>query len=509
MTQADVGIKGDKITAIGKLAGEKAKEMIDATGMYVTPGFIDIQNHSDAYWTIFLDPELESFAYQGVTTILCGKCGSSLAPLIAPNVIESIHKWADLENMQPNWTTMAELLHVIEEQKLSLNFATLVGHTTLRYGILGNAIREATVEEIETLKKQTQKAIHEGAFGYSTGLNFAPANTDSTELIIELARVASKEGGVYSTHMRSESRAVIRAAQEAITIAREAKIPVQISHLKAKEEKNWNKMDEVLQTINYANEEGLDVTFDIYPYTTTGSALSIYLPDEAFQGGTIALLKRLRDPYSVKNTIIPKMKEMNHDYSRMRIAYAKGSPEFLDRNIVDLATELNISPEEVIVNIIVATENQALVFNEMILEENITMELQSPYCMIGSGGPAYSTELAKFQKNLIHPRSFGTFTRILETYVKNKKILSWEEAVKRMTSMPAKKINLQKRGVIKKRYYADIAIWNPEEIHENTTFRNPYQYSSGMHYVIVNGKFIVYNGEHTKKREGKILRFES
>lgn len=508
MAPADIGIKRGKIASIDESIPEtKGKQVIDASGHYVTPGFIDIQNHSDTYWTVFLAPQMESLIYQGVTTVMCGKCGSSLAPLVAPNVIESIHKWADLENMQPNWATMKEYLAVLEQQKLSVNFATMVGHTTLRYGILGNTVREATVDEVKAMKKQLEDAMDEGGFGLSTGLNFAPSNSDPTELLIELAKTASQRGGTYATHMRSESREVIKAVQEAITIGREANIPVQISHIKSKEEKNWGKMDEVLQTIDAAQAQGIDVTFDVYPYTATGSVLSIYLPDEAFRGGTQALLKRLRNPAEVANTIIPKMKEMGNDYTNIQVAYAKGSPQFVGRYIVDIAQEIGQTPEETIVDIIVATENVCLCFNTIRLEENIVMSLQSKHCMIGSGGPGYSADLAQNQTNLIHPRSFGTFARTLQYYVRENSILTWEDAIHKMTGKSAEKVGLEKRGLIKKKYFADIAIINPNEIAEKANFENPYRYAAGVKAVIVNGEITMMDGEHSGIRAGEILRF--
>lgn len=285
MFEADVGVSEGKIKEIGDLGNEKADRIFDAKGKYVTPGFVDVNNHSDTYWRIFNNPELESLIYQGVTTIVGGNCGSSLAPLTDHDIIKSIQKWADIRTVNLNWLSVTEFFDEVQRNNLSLNFSSLVGHSTLRRGLIRDEVRSLTDNELKDMKKMLKNAMKEGALGLSTGLVYTHAKLAKTEELVELAKVVAKYNGVYTTHIRGESSNLIESIEEAIDVAKQSGVKLHISHLKAVGKENWHLMQDAIGMIETAKSNGMNISFDVYPYTVTGSVLYILLPEWVAKGG--------------------------------------------------------------------------------------------------------------------------------------------------------------------------------------------------------------------------------
>ncbi len=513
MFKADIGIKEDKIVKIGQLHDESGEMEIDATDRLVCPGFVDVNNHSDAYWRIFLNPDLESMVYQGVTTIVGGNCGSSLAPLANADTISSIQKWTDLRRINVNWLTMKEFLDVAETKDLSINFGTLVGHGTLRRGLLKDEMRNLTEEELAVMKRMLSDSLESGALGMSTGLIYTHAKLASKEELTELAKIVKKYDRVYTTHVRGEAGELIGAVDEALEVAKNSGVKLHISHLKAMGEKNWNLMDEALGLIERAKENGVDVTFDVYPYTNTGSVLYVLLPDWVSEGGRRAMLGRLKDPV-LRAKAISEMKSgfsakggpaSGWDYSKVEIAVSPLNKTLARKSIAEIAQSQGKSIEEAVIDTLIASEGMVITSMEVLSEENVEKAIVHPLSIIASNGSGYNLEHAK-SGELVHQRSFGTFPRVLSKYVADKKIISWEEAIRKMTSLPAEKFGLEKRGKLQEKYFADITIINKEGIKDLATKENPYQYSRGVSGVIVKGKVILSGGEYLGERGGEVLR---
>lgn len=505
---ADIGIEHDKITAIGDLsnvAESEYKTEIDAKGLYVTPGFIDINNHSDNYWTLFTVPKLESLIMQGVTTIIGGNCGSSLAPLIAGEDIVSIQKWVDMSQVNVDWLSLKDFYGVLEKKKIGVNFATLVGHENIRRSLLKDDVRQVAASEMDQMKKILEKALTDGALGLSTGLVYSHAKLATTEEIIELAKIVKKYDGVYSSHVRGEADGLIRSVEEAVKIGKESGARVEISHIKAVGEKNWPQMEKALEIISGAVGNGLDVNFDIYPYTTTGSVLYVLLPEWVTLGGKKKMIERLRDS-DIKNKVIKEMQEqLSYDYKKIVISMCHLNKYLIGKKISEIAENQGIGIEEAVIDTLLASEGQAISFFEALSEDNIKKGLIHRLSIIGSNAAGYNIEHAK-SGDLIHPRCFGAFAKILGRYVREQKLLNWESAINKMTFMPAEKLKLKKRGSLANGNFADIAIFNPDTIIDKSTFENPYQYADGMKYVIVNGKIVLSEGKHTGVLAGKVLR---
>lgn len=492
MFQADIGIKKDRIKKIGNLKRARAKKIIEAFGLYLSPGFIDIHNHSDSYWTLFTLPDCQSLIRQGITSIIGGNCGSSLAPLVEGSIIGSIQKWADINQVNVNWLTVKELFQDLEKRKIGINFGTLVGHATLRRGLLKDEVRPIKKEEIKIMEKMLRQAMKQGAFGLSTGLIFSHAKLASTEEIIKLAKIVKEEGGIYTSHIRGEGKELLPAIKEAIEIGQSSGISVQISHLKALGKKNWPKMEEAIKMIEQAGDKGIDINFDVYPYTTTGSVLYTVLPDWVAEGGKEAMLKRLKKPI-IRAKVIEEMKEDEYDYTKIKIGQDK---------LTDIASRLDKDIEEAVIDLLIAKDGHVIAFMNLLSEENVIKALKHPLAIIGSDGFAAS----KRTPYPIHPRCFGTFPRVFKKYVRQKKILSWQEAIHKMTGKPASKLGLKTRGLIKKDYFADVCLFRPKIIGDKASFANPYRYSKGMEYVILNGQVIIDKGEYTDKLVGRILK---
>ncbi len=506
MYRGDVGIKDDEISEIGELNNDKAEIEIDAEGKYVAPGFIDVNNHSDTKWRIFADPNLRSLIHQGITTIIGGNCGSSLAPLDNFEMIKAIRKWLDVTKININWVTMKEFLKEVERTRLAVNFGTLVGHSTMRRGIVGDSIDNMEDIELQEMKRLIQKSLKEGALGLSVGLAYSHAKLASQKELQELAKLIASRKKIYTAHIRDESDSILESLDEMIEIAKETNVKLQISHLKIMGEKNWSLMDEALARIDKAKKEGVDIGFDVYPYTATGSVLYTFLPNWVSRGGRRIMISRLKDA-DIRKKIIKEMKADSIDYQKILVAdYPLINSTGVHRSVSDIAKSQNKEIEEIIIDLLIASDGQIITITKILSEENLNKAIKHPLAIISSNGSGYGIS-HKGNGELVHPRDFGSFPKILKHYVKKMRILEWEEAINKMTGKPAERFGIKKRGVIKKGNFADIIVIDPETIEDKATINKPYQYATGIDYVVVNGKVAVENGEYLETRSGEIISF--
>ncbi|HLC94907.1 MAG TPA: D-aminoacylase, partial [Patescibacteria group bacterium] len=492
MYRADVAIKDKSIVAIGDLSRASATRVIDATDHYVTPGFIDVNNHADTYWQLLAHPELESLLYQGITTIIGGNSGSSLAPLADPETIRSIQKWTDIEKINFNWLSMQEFLREVGRRRPAVNFATLVGHGTLRRGAMKDKTRTITPDEIESMQRMLRTALKEGAIGLSTGLKYTHARAAGIRELSVLARTTVAQDGLYVTYMRDEEGDLIKAVEEAIAVARDAEVPLHISHLKAVGKHNWHLMSEAFNLIETAALNDIRISFDVYPYTTTASVLYTLLPEWVTQEGRAMMLERLKDP-SVRNTVLRDMRANHIDYAQIIIATSTLSKMLSRKKISELATSQGKPPEETVLDFLIASQGRATVSLEVLSEKNVLHAIQHPFSIISSNGVGYSVDHKKTGE-LVHPRNFGTFPKVFAEYVRTQKALSWEEAVHKMSGKPAIKFQLKHRGLLQAGYFADIVVFRPDVIKDCATTEDPYQYAVGISWMMINGHLIMEEG---------------
>lgn len=506
MYRADVGISKSRIKKIGQIQITKARKFINGNGLYLSPGFVDINNHSDTYLTLFTVPNLESLLTQGITTILGGNCGSSLAPFTSADMIKSIQKWADIREINLNWLTFKEFLEELEKRKISVNFASLIGHSTLRRGVLGDEFRALKPKELEVMKELLKTALKQGAFGLSTGLAYSHAKVASTKEIIELAKIVKEYNGLYASHIRGEAEELLPAIEETIEVAEKSKVSIEISHLKAMGKKFWPNMDKAIEMIEKAHQKNLNINFDIYPYTITGSVLYILLPDWVAEGGKEMLLKRLRDKNTRAKVIKQMQQRKDYEYDKIIIAISPVDRTFIGKKITEIAQAQNISVEEAILNMLIASEGRVIIFLDTLSLDNVETGINHPLSFIGSDSAGYDLQHYRKKGDLVHPRCFGAFPRFLGIYARNKGLLSWEQAIYKITYGPAQKLGLKDRGLIKENYWADLVLFNPRTISDNATFQNPYQYSQGIEYVLVNGQIAVEKGIPTGIKAGRVLK---
>ncbi len=502
--RADVAVSKNKIAKVGKISWSKGKVEIDASGKIVAPGFIDIHNHSDAYWQIFLEPQLPSLLYQGITTIIGGNCGASIAPLADIKIIESIQKWTDLKKVNVDWLSMREFSEKMREQKMSLNFGTLVGHGTLRRGIIHDEMRRLDRNEFEEMKRELENSLAEGALGFSAGLAYSHEKKAAWDELVELAAVVKSAERVFSIHLRDEAGGIIVAIEEVVDFARQTGVSLEISHFKIMGEENWLLAEKALDMIRCANDSGLNINFDVYPYTYTGSVLYVLLPDWAVEGGKKMLLRRLKEKH-LRARIVQEMKETaKYHYENAIIAACSFVKSLTKRKISEIAAAKGLSVEETIVDLLVAGEGRVITLMECLSEENLKKFIRNPLSIVASDGAGYSLS-HKESGELVHPRCFGTFPRVLGKYVREEKLLSLEEAVAKMTSRPAEKFGLVDRGRIEKGKMADITVFDPKIVSDKAAIENPYQYSEGIEQVIVNGKFALRDRKLTGEMAGEFI----
>jgi len=505
MYRSDIAVKEGRIVLIGDLTHAQAEKVIDADGQYIAPGFIDVNNHSDTYWQIFTEPGMQSLLFQGITTIIGGNSGSSLAPLANAGVIRSIQKWTDVEKINFNWLSTKDFLREVEKRQLAVNFATLVGHGTIRRGVMKDKTRTITPDEIVSMDKMLEDAMKEGAIGLSTGLVYTHARSARTRELSTLAKTAVSLGGVYATYVRDEGADLVKSVEEAILVARNANVPLHISHLKAVGKNNWHLMDDVFNLIETAALNEIKISFDVYPYTTTGSVLYTLLPEWVTTEGRKMMLARLKDK-GVRSTVLRDMRQKEIDYSQILISSSHLSKMLSRRKISDIAILQGKSPEETVLDFLIASNGQAVVSFEALSEKNVLKAIQHPFSIISSNGVGYSLDHSKTGE-LVHPRNFGTFPKVFSEYVRRQKALSWEEAVHKMTNKPALKFQLEKRGLLQEGYFADIVVFQPDIITDCATMEDPYQYAVGMTSVIVNGSFAIEDGKLSEKgRHGVVVR---
>lgn len=499
---ADILIQDGHITLIGKLGSPAVDKTIDASGLFVAPGFIDLTTHSDVSWTLFSAPSQESFLRQGVTTIALGTCGSSLAPITGQGSLNSISKWTEMGEVNVNWFRMDEYLDMLEMLPKGVNILSLIGHGTIRRGIIGDENRILTEKEMEEMERVVNDALEEGAFGLSTGLVFSHGQSITVEEMVRLNKIVSLHNGLYATHLRGEGRNIIANIKEALEVAFRSGARTHIAHLKIIGRANWNKLNDVLRLLEMSEA---DVSFDFYPYTITGSTLYVFFPNWLMEGGKTKMINRLLDPL-VRQRALEEMKERNYEYDKVILADSPIEPSLAGKSVLEMSQNQNLTPEEILLDVLLASEGRATIFNEVLSEENIHKKGSHPLSIISSNGVGENLARQRSSDGLLHPRSFGAFPRFLRMFVKDRKTLSWEDAVKKASSYPASRLGLKDRGVIGESKVADIIIFNPETFTDKADIFNA-RYAEGLEYSIINGQVVIDNSIfNNKELAGKVIR---
>jgi N-acyl-D-amino-acid deacylase len=514
---SDIGISDGRIAAMGRLGDAKAERVIDAGGLAVSPGFIDTHSHTDV--TIMLFPTSDSKVMQGVTTEVVGNCGLSLAPIkgdpeLQRRYVAAFHP--EMASRLPwNWRSLGEYYEAVERVGISVNLAPLVAAGNVRISAMGFENRPPTEGEMREMRGMVEEGMMEGAFGLSTGLVYPPGVFTETEEIIELAKVAARYGGIYSSHIRGEGDTLLNSVLEAIEVGRRAGIPVLISHIKVMGRANWGMSGKILYEIERARAEGIDVNADQYPYTAGSTVFSSILPPWAQEGGIQKLLERLRDPETRSRirrdleTGIPGwqnwVKDLGWESFKMISFSREENKRYLGRTIQEIAAIRGKDPYETAMDIILEEEGGPMTVIFYGSEYDVETYMRSPHIMVSTDAFG-SSPTGPIDLGLQHPRTYGTYPRILGRYVRERGLLTLGEAIRKMTSLPARKIGLLDRGLLRPGMWADIVIFDPATIIDTATYENPLSYPRGIRYVLVNGEVVVEEGKHTGKRPGKVLR---
>ncbi len=509
---ADLAIKGDRIAAIGKLRNASATRVIEARGLVVSPGFIDMLGQSETY--LLIDPRAMSKIMMGVTTEVTGE-GESIAPM-NDRLIKEQEDFNRRYNLTIDWRTLDEYFARLQKQGAGVNLATFVGATQIREYVVGFDNREPTPAELDKMKVLVGQAMKEGALGLSTSLQYVPARFAKTNEIIELAKVARQYGGIYATHQRSEANALDESLAEVFQIAREARIPVEIWHLKTAYKKNWGRMPEVLAKIRKARAEGLDITADVYPYVAASTSLTAILPPWVLEGGTEQMLRRLRDT-RIRQQLKKEIPSDSKDWENIYLGSGGASgvligsvvnrelEPLLGKRLSQIAVEQNKEELEAAFDLIVADNGQTGAIYFMMSEPDLRAAIRAPFVSFCTDSSARATD-GPLSHAKAHPRGWGSYPRILGKYVRGEGLLTLEKAIQKMTGMPATRVGLRDRGFLREGMFADITIFDPRRVIDRATFENPNQHPDGVKYVIVNGQLSVDDGKRTPALAGRPLR---
>lgn len=498
--KADMGIKDDRIVAIGNLRRKRSHTVIDARGLAVSPGFINMLSWSIT--SLIVDGRSQGEIRQGVTTEIFGE-GTSMGPLNEEMKRAALAQQGDFKYDIP-WTTLAEYLAYLEKRGVSPNVASFIGAGTIRTYVIGLEDKKATPAQLEQMREAVRREMEAGALGIGSSLIYAPDTYATTEELIEMCKVAAKYQGKYISHVRNEGDGLIEAVEELLRISREAGIPAEIYHLKASIEKNWGKMDRVIAMVEAARRAGLKITADMYLYIASSNGLDSRIPAWAHSGGREALYKRLADPVARKQI----SDEMHGRDPMPRTLLVRFRSEALrpltGKTLEEVAQMRGKDQVETALDLVLEDRSSIQVVSFTMNEENIKKELRQPWVSIGSDASSMAAE-GEFLKSSTHPRAYGNFARLLGKYVREEKVISLEEAVRRLSGLPATNLGLDHRGFLKKGYFADVVVFDPATIADRATYENPHQYAVGVKHVFVNGVQVIKDGEHTGAKPGRAL----
>jgi len=503
--RGDVGVRDDTIVAVGDLSREAAGRTVHAAGRVVAPGFIDMHSHSD--WRLWANRRAESKIRQGVTTEVVGNCGFSPAP-VSDEHLDDLKGFALYlpRGLDLRWRSVGQYLDAFDAGGASVNVVQLVGHGTLRVAAMGFARREPTAGELVTMQRALADAIEAGAWGMSTGLIYAPGSYATTAEIVELARIcARRQRTLYASHIRGEGATLLDAVAEAITVGREAELAVQVSHIKAAGRPNWGKVARALALVDAAVAEGIDVMADVYPYTASSTSLRSLLPDWALEGGIPAMVERLGDP-AVRERIAKELDQPvtgqslldRVGWENIMISFSPGRKDTEGRRLSEIGGLAGA------LDVLVAEPRTAMILFQLD-ERDVRTALAHPRVMIGSDGSSLAP-YGELGEGRPHPRSYGTFPRVLSEYVREQRVLPLAHAIHKMTGLPARRLGLSDRGVIRPGAKADLVVFEPRRVRDRATYEAPHQYPEAIEHVVVNGRFVIRDGEHTGSLPGRVLR---
>ena len=508
----DIGIRDGKIAAIGNLRDAKRTRTIDASNKVVAPGFIDMLGQSE--YSILVDPRLPSKIFQGITTEITGE-GESIAPL-NDAILRADQEQYDHYRIQADWRTFREYFSRLEKQRIGINIASYVGATRVRRIVLGDNDVQPTPAQLEQMKELVRQAMRDGTVGVSSSLEYAPAPYAKTEELIALATEASKFGGIYATHMRNEGTGILPAIGEALRIGREAQIPVEIWHLKVGGKPSWGHMPEVVAKINAARAQGLDVTADTYAYTAWFNDFSAFIPAWAHDGGNTKLIERLKDSATrerIRKDMLTPSDQWDNEWQEIPgpeavLVGVVHNPQLLPlqgKTLAEIAKIWNKDPMDALFNLLVEDHALTSVAVFGMSEPDVSLALQQPWVSVDNDSSGTSPDGILGQEHP-HPRAYGTFPRILRKYVREEHKLTLEDAIRKFSALPAQRMRLTDRGVLKAGLSADIVIFDPATVHDVATFENPNQLSQGMEYVLINGVPVVDQSKMTGALPGRVLR---
>jgi N-acyl-D-amino-acid deacylase len=503
----DIGVSGGTIRALGRLRRSRAAAVIEAEGLAVSPGFVDVHDHTDT--NILVNPKAESAVRQGVTTLVCGQCGGSPFPLTDDGRAEMSRELRKDAGIEADWTDIRDFLRRIEQSGTALNFATFVGHGTVRAAAMGYEVRPATPAELERMKTLVAEAMAGGALGLSSGLEYTPGSFAPTEELVELSKTAARTGGVYATHMRNEDVTVLEAVDEAVRIAREAGARLQISHLKICHAPNWPKIDALLAKLEEARTAGIDLRCDRYPYIAGATTLALLFPLWSREGTTKDFMDRLGDPAldGRLRAALAEKEKMLGSWDKVLITSVGSDKnravEGLD--IVEASARARKPPYEFVRDLLIEENGRVDMVDFYGSEEILKRILALPYVAIGADSEAVAP-YGPLSKGRPHPRYYGTFPRVLGKYIREEKVVPLEEMIRKMTALPAAHMGFVRRGQLKIGWAADLCVFDPAKVIDKATYKEPAVYPEGIRKVIVNGELVVDDGTHTGKLPGKVLR---
>src|SRR5437667_320282 len=508
---ADVAIRGDRIVGVGDFASAVPKKTIDARGLAVAPGFINMLSWSNE--SLIQDGRSQSEIRQGVTTEIMGE-GESMGPLNDRMKTRLVREQTDIK-FEIKWNTLAEYLHYLEKRGISCNVASFLGATTVREYVIGLEDKQPTPEQLDEMRELVRKEMEAGALGIGTSLIYPPAFYAKTEELIELCKVAARYQGKYISHIRSEGNQLLPALEELIRISREAGLPAEVYHIKAAGKKNWPLLDQMIARIEAARKEGLKITADMYAYTASGTGLDACLPPWTQDGGYTALFTRLRDK-ATREKIAAEVRTDSDAWENIYLSV--GSPDKIllagfkseqlkpltGKSLAEVAKARGKDPVETIMDLLVEDESRISAIYFEMAEENVRKEMTKPWISFGSDEASQAPE-GVFLKSNPHPRAYGNFARVLGKYVREEKLISLSDAVRRLSGLPATNLGLDRRGFIKEGMFADLVVFDPATIADRATFVQPHQYAAGVKHVFVNGQQVLKDGEHTGATPGRAL----